>query len=79
MFLKIISFIAVIVQGLNLNGPKLVKWNSDADASQGWNPSMSSDINRLLKTLELGNSAPGISRNLNKFANMKFRRSFSYE
>ena len=34
MFLKIISFIAVIVQGLNLNGPKLVKWNSDADASQ---------------------------------------------
>ena len=38
---------------------------------------MSSDINRLLKTLELGNSAPGISRNLNKFANMKFRRSFN--
>ena len=34
MFLKIITFIAVIVQGLNLNGPKLVKWNSDADASQ---------------------------------------------
>ena len=50
---------------------------SDPNHFKGWNPSMSSDINRLLKTLELGNSAPGISRNLNKFANMKFRRSFN--
>lgn len=41
---------------------------------QEWNPSLNFDIAALLQKMESGNSA-GISNNLKKFANIKFKRN----
>ena len=42
---------------------------------QAWNPALTSDIKNLLQKMEMGSSA-GISNNLKKFANIKFKRDY---